>query len=178
MLVSGVFKVKSFEDGDSQGFDRVALCQNMMEDNMETRLYLPPFLRKSECPIDVGSKVWGIADTVTGLGCALYGIDCDHEYWSDADLTFKQTLNVKKSVSMNDTLTVDKATTLKDKCDVTKNITSSTGDIKANVGDVVATTVSLKTHVHTVPTTAIPTAMPNNPAVPAVFPGATTTTPT
>ena len=138
-VVSGVFKVKSFEDGDSQGFDRVALCQNMMEDNMETRLYLPPFMRKSECPIDVGSKVWGIADTVTGLGCALYGIDCDHEYWSDADLTFKQTLNVKKDVTMNAKLTVDNAVTMKNKLDVTMNITSS--------ADVIAQ-VSLNNHMH------------------------------
>ena len=165
MLVSGIFKVKSFEDADSQGFERVALCLNLMEDGMEARLFLPPFVRKSSCSIDVGSKVWGIADTVSGLGCALYGIDCDHEYWSDADLTFKQTLNVKKSVSVEDELTVS------------KDITSSTGDIKATVGDCVATTISLKTHTHTVPTTPIPTAAPNNPAVPPVFPGAVTTTP-
>jgi hypothetical protein len=178
MLVSGFFKVLKLEDGDAQGFERVALCQNLMEEGMTSRLYLPPFMRKSECAIAEGSKVWGISDTVSGLGVALYGTDCDCEYWSDADLNFKQTLTVDKSVSMNDTLTVEKATALHDKCDVTKNITSSTGNITASVGDVKATTISLKTHVHAVPTTAIPTAMPNNPAIPAVFPGATTTTPT
>lgn len=138
MLVSGFFKVLKLEDGDAQGFERVALCQNLMEEGMTSKLYLPPFLRKSECAIAEGSKVWGISDTVSGLGVALYGIDCDCEYWSDADLTFKQTL------------TVEKATTLNDKCDVKKDITSSTGDIKASVGDVVATTVSLKNHVHPV----------------------------
>lgn len=140
MLVSGFFKVVKFEDGDAQGFERVALCQNLMEEGMTSKLYLPPFLRKSECAIAEGSKVWGISDTVSGLGVALYGIDCDCEYWSDADLTFKQTL------------TVEKATTLNDKCDVKKDITSSTGDIKASVGDVVATTVSLKSHTHQIVT--------------------------
>ena len=136
MLVSGFFKVVKLEDGDAQGFERVALCQNLMEEGMTSRLYLPPFMRKSECAIAEGSKVWGISDTVSGLGVALYGTDCDCEYWSDADLNFKQTL------------TVEKATTLNDKCDVKKDITSSTGDIKASVGDVVATTVSLKSHTH------------------------------
>lgn len=140
MLVSGFFKVLKLEDGDAQGFERVALCQNLMEEGMTSKLYLPPFLRKSECAIAEGSKVWGISDTVSGLGVALYGTDCDCEYWSDADLTFKQTL------------TVEKATTLNDKCDVKKDITSSTGDIKASVGDVVATTVSLKSHTHQIVT--------------------------
>ena len=136
MLVSGFFKVLKLEDGDAQGFERVALCQNLMEEGMTSRLYLPPFMRKSECAIAKGSKVWGISDTVSGLGVALYGTDCDCEYWSDADLTFKQTL------------TVEKATTLHDKLDVTKDITSTTGNITAVKGDCIATTVSLKSHTH------------------------------
>lgn len=138
MLVSGFFKVLKLEDGDAQGFERVALCQNLMEEGMTSRLYLPPFVRRSECEIKEGSKLWGISDSVSGLGVALYGTDCDYSYWCNADLTFKQTL------------TVEKSTTLNDKCDVKKDITSSTGDIKANAGDVVATTVSLKNHVHPV----------------------------
>lgn len=136
MLVSGFFKVLKLEDGDAQGFERVALCQNLMEEGMTSRLYLPPFVRRSECEIKEGSKLWGISDSVSGLGVALYGTDCDYSYWCDADLNFKQTL------------TVEKATTLNDKCNVKKDITSSTGDIKASVGDVVATTVSLKNHKH------------------------------
>lgn len=136
MLVSGFFKVLKLEDGDAQGFERVALCQNLMEEGMTSRLYLPPFMRKSECAIAKGSKVWGISDTVSGLGVALYGTDCDCEYWSDADLNFKQTL------------TVEKATTLHDKLDVTKDITSTTGNITAVKGDCIATTVSLKSHTH------------------------------
>lgn len=140
MLVSGFFKVLKLEDGDAQGFERVALCQNLMEEGMTSRLYLPPFVRRSECEIKEGSKLWGISDSVSGLGVALYGTDCDYSYWCNADLTFKQTL------------TVEKATTLNDKCDVKKDITSSTGDIKASVGDVVATTLSLKSHTHQIVT--------------------------
>ena len=34
MLVSGFFKVLKLEDGDAQGFERVALCQNLMEEGM------------------------------------------------------------------------------------------------------------------------------------------------
>jgi hypothetical protein len=107
-----------------------------MEENLETRLYLPPYLRPSRCDIKAGSKVFGFADTTTGIGAALAGIDCD--------VTFTD----KNNYHYTKTLTVDGACNFKDKLDVSKNITSSTGDIKANVGDVVATTVSLKNHKH------------------------------
>lgn len=166
-IISGIFIVDELKDKDAEGFERVARVHNQMEDHLTADCFLPPYVRPSQCKIKAGSKVFAFVDTVTGLGVALYGFD-------DADVDF---IN-RNNYTFAETLTVEKATTLKDKCDVTKNITSSTGDIKASVGDVVATTVSLKTHVHTVPTTPIPTAMPNNPAVPAVFPGATTTTPT
>ena len=178
MLVSGIFIIDELKEKDAEGFESVARAHNQMEENITADLYLTPYLRPSRCDIKAGSKVWGIADTVTGYGAALAGIDCDVTFTDKNNYHYTKTLTVDGACDFKDTLTVDKATTMKDKLDVTKNITSSTGDIKANVGDVVATTVSLKTHVHTVPTTAIPTAMPNNPAVPAVFPGATTTTPT
>ena len=167
MVISGIFIVDELKDKDIEGFERVARVHNQMEDHLTADCFLPPYVRPSQCKIKAGSKVFAFVDTVTGLGVALYGFD-------DADVDF---IN-RNNYTFTETLTVDKATTMKDTLTVDKNITSSTGDIKASVGDVVATTVSLKTHVHTVPTTAIPTAMPNNPAVPAVFPGATTTTPT
>lgn len=179
MLVSGIFIIDELKEKDAEGFERVARVHNQMEDHLTADCFLPPYVRPSQCKIKAGSKVFAFVDTVTGLGVALYGFDdADVDFINRNNYTFTETLTVDKATTLKDTLTVDKATTLKDKCDVTKNITSRTGDIKANVGDVVATTVSLKTHVHTVPTTPIPTAMPNNPAVPAVFPGATTTTPT
>jgi hypothetical protein len=136
MIISGVFIVNSLETKDSEGFETVALCHNQMEENLETRLYLPPYLRPSRCDIKAGSKVFGFADTTTGIGAALAGIDCD--------VTFTD----KNNYHYTKTLTVDGACDFKDKLDVTKAITSSTGDIKANVGDVVATTVSLKNHKH------------------------------
>lgn len=136
MIISGVFIVNSLETKDSEGFETVALCHNQMEENLETRLYLPPYLRPSRCDIKAGSKVFGFADTTTGIGAALAGIDCD--------VTFED----KNNYHFAKTLTVDGACNFKDKLDVSKNITSSTGDIKANVGDVVATTVSLKNHKH------------------------------
>jgi hypothetical protein len=136
MIISGVFIVNSLETKDSEGFETVALCHNQMEENLETRLYLPPYLRPSRCDIKAGSKVFGFADTTTGIGAALAGIDCD--------VTFTD----KNNYHYTKTLTVDGACNFKDKLDVSKNITSSTGDIKANVGDVVATTVSLKNHKH------------------------------
>jgi hypothetical protein len=136
MIISGVFIVNSLETKDSEGFETVALCHNQMEENLETRLYLPPYLRPSRCDIKAGSKVFGFADTTTGIGAALAGIDCD--------VTFED----KNNYHYTKTLTVDGACDFKDKLDVTKAITSSTGDIKANVGDVVATTVSLKNHKH------------------------------
>lgn len=172
MLVSGFFKVLKLEDGDAQGFERVALCQNLMEEGMTSRLYLPPFMRKSECAIAKGSKVWGISDTVSGLGVALYGTDCDCEYWSDADLNFKQTL------------TVEKATTLHDKLDVTKDITSTTGNITAVKGDCIATTVSLKSHTHQILTmtqvdvATLATAVMAGGAAPVTFATFYTITPT
>jgi len=136
MIISGVFIVNSLETKDSEGFETVALCHNQMEENLETRLYLPPYLRPSRCDIKAGSKVFGFADTTTGIGAALAGIDCD--------VTFTD----KNNYHYTKTLTVDGVCNFKDKLDVSKNITSSTGDIKANVGDVVATTVSLKNHKH------------------------------
>lgn len=166
MLVSGIFIIDELKEKDAEGFESVARAHNQMEENITADLYLTPYLRPSRCDIKAGSKVWGIADTVTGYGAALAGIDCDVTFTDKNNYHYTKTLTVDGACDFKDTLTVD------------KNITSSTGDIKANVGDCIATTVSLKTHVHTVPTTAIPTAMPNNPAVPAVFPGATTTTPT
>lgn len=119
MLISGVFKVVGFEDKDTQQSERIIKVQNAMDSGMEARLFCPPYLRKTECDIKIGSTVWGIADTVSGQGCALFGLSCDYSYWVDADLTFKKSLTVKD-------------------------------DIKSQSGDVIATTVSLQNHIHTV----------------------------
>jgi len=136
-IISGIFIVDELKDKDAEGFERVARVHNQMEDHLTADCFLPPYVRPSQCKIKAGSKVFAFVDTVSGLGVALYGFD-------DADVDF---IN-RNNYTFTETLTVEKATTLKDKLDVSKNITSSTGDIKANVGDVVATTVSLKNHKH------------------------------
>ena len=79
-----------------------------------------------------------------GKGFAIFGQeDADYQYFLDADLEIQKTL------------TVDGAAALKDKLDVTKDITSSNGDVKAG-------SISLKTHTHpatlSVSTTGSPTA--------------------
>ena len=71
-------------------------------------------------------------DEVSGIGCAMMGIgDADFGYFYDADI------QVKKK------FTVDGATALNDKLDVTKDITSANGDVKAG-------SISLKTHTHSI----------------------------
>ena len=135
----GFFTIVEFiGDDDVAGFKVQAKVKSQMNENIIGFLWLPPYLRQGQSNIDKGSTVWGILDEVTGLGCAMLGIgDADFGYFYDADI------QVKKK------LTVD------DKLDVTKDITSSSGDVKAG-------SISLKTHTHpatlSVSTTGSPTA--------------------
>lgn len=121
----GFFTIVEFiGDDDVAGFKVQAKVKSQMNENIIGFLWLPPYLRQGQSNIDKGSTVWGILDEVTGLGCAMMGIgDADFGYFYDADI------QVKKK------LTVD------DKLDVTKDITSSSGDVKAG-------SISLKTHTH------------------------------
>lgn len=121
----GFFTIVEFMgDDDTAGFKVQAKVKSQMNENIIGVLWLPPHLRQGQSNIDVDSTVWGILDEVTGLGCAMMGIgDADFGYFYDADI------QVKKK------LTVD------DKLDVTKDITSSSGDVKAG-------SISLKTHTH------------------------------
>ena len=130
MIISGIFTIDELKDEDAGGFNRVAEVHNDMDKDMCFELFLTPYLRASQCKIKSGSKVWGIADTVTGMGTALFGFeDADVDYINRAEYHYTKTL------------TVDGAVTMKDKLDVTK-------DIKSTSGDVVATTISLKGHTH------------------------------
>ena len=138
MVTTGFFKILKFlDDGkDVQGYQTRVLVESCMSDGFKCTLFLPPYMRKVSTSIDTGSKVFGVCDTVTGWGAALYCEDSDFDYHFDAD------------VLINKTLTVDKAVTMKDTLDVTKDIRSKTGNIKAVLGDCIATTISLKTHTH------------------------------
>lgn len=115
----GYFIVKSFTGAkDSAGFDTAIIGANKMDMNITATLYLPPYLRKSQCNIGVGDTVFGIVDDITGIGCALFGENsADFQYFIDADLSVKKGLTV------------------------TNDITSTTGDVKTN-------TVSLNDHWH------------------------------
>ena len=146
MVQLGFFKILKFlnEGKDSQGYQTRALVESCMVSEWQCVLFLPPYLRKVSTSIDVGSVVFGISDSVTGKGAALYSEDADFSYFWNADVTINKTLTVDKSVKMNDTL------------DVVKDVTVSTGNIKASVGDVQAgpKAISLVSHTHAV--TALP----------------------
>ena len=146
MVQLGFFKILKFlnEGKDSQGYQTRALVESCMVAEWQCVLYLPPYLRKVSTSIDVGSTIFAVADSVTGKGAALYSEDADFSYFWNADVTINKTLTVEKSVTMNDTL------------DVVNDLTVSTGNIKANTGDVQAgpKAISLVSHTHAV--TALP----------------------
>ena len=146
MVQLGFFKIVKFlnEGKDAQGYQTRALAESCMVSEWKCVLFLPPYLRKVSSSIDVGSIVFCIADSVIGKGCALYSEDSDFAYFWNADVT------------INKTLTVDKSVTMRDTSDVVKDVTVSTGNVKANIGDVQAgaKAISLISHTHAV--TALP----------------------
>lgn len=146
MVNLGFFKIIKFldEGKDTQGYQTRVLAESCMVAEWKCILFLPPHMRKVSSSIDVGSIIFGIADSVIGKGCALYSEDADFAYFLDADITINKTLTVDGSVTMNDTL------------DVVKDVTVSAGNIKASVGDVHAgaKATSLISHTHAV--TALP----------------------
>lgn len=153
MVQLGFFKIIKFldEGKDSQGYQTRALVESCMVSEWQCVLYLPPHMRKVSSSIDAGSVVFGIADSVIGKGCALYSEDADFSYFWNANVTINKTLTVDESVTMND------------KLNVAKDVTVSTGNIKANIGDVQAGSkaISLISHTHAV--TALPCLPPGPP---------------
>lgn len=121
----GFFKIKAFgNDKDLQGFSTSASVCSDMDSRIEGTLFLPPYLRKGQCNISEGSKVFAVMDDTTGFGVALYGVDgADFGYFFDADI------DVKKSLKVDDSIT-------------------AVNDIKSTIGDVKAKTYSLSTHTH------------------------------
>ena len=152
MVQLGFFKIVKFLDEckDTQGYQTRVLAESCMVPEWQSVLYLAPYLRKVSSSIDTGSIVFGISDSVIGKGCALYSEDADFSYFWNADVTINKTLTVDKSVTMNDTL------------DVANDVTVSTGNIKANIGDVQAGSkaISLISHTHAV--TALPCLSPTS----------------
>lgn len=152
----GFFIVEQLDGEDAQGAAFMAKVKSQMNAAIKGTLFLPPYLRPNQCNIAADSVLFGCLDEIIGKGFAIFGQeDADYQYFLDADLEIQKTL------------TVDGATALKDKLDVTKKITGSDAieaskDIKSTSGDVVATSISLKTHTHpatlSVSTTGSPTA--------------------
>lgn len=149
MVQLGFFKIIKFlnEGKDTQGYQTRVLVESCMVSQWQCVLFLPPHMRKVSSSIDVGSVVFGVADSVIGKGCALYSETADFSYFWNADVTINKTLTVDKSVTMNDTLDVVKDVTVS-----TGNIKASVGNITASVGDVQAgpKATSLISHTHAV----------------------------
>ena len=105
----GYFIVDGFTgEKDSAGFDTQINASNRMDMNTKNTLYLPPYLRKSQCNISIGDTVFGIVDDVTGIGCALFGENAaDFKYFFDADIEIKRGLNVADDVVADDISLVD-----------------------------------------------------------------------
>lgn len=133
----GFFTIVEFMgDEDAAGFNVQAKVKSQMNENIIGILWLPPHLRQGQSNIDVDSTVWGIMDEVSGLGCAMMGIgDADFGYFYDADIQVKKKFTVDGEATFNDKVTMS------DALDVTKDIQSTSGDVKAGA-------ISLKTHTH------------------------------
>ena len=82
MVQLGFFKIVKFldEGKDSQGYQTRALVESCMVSEWQCVLFLPPHLRKVSTSIDVGSVVFGVADSVIGKGCALYSFKSRPSY--------------------------------------------------------------------------------------------------
>lgn len=115
----GFFIVEAFAgDNDSAGYKTQIKAANRMDMNIHVNLYLPPYLRRSQCNIGVGDVVFGIVDDVTGIGFAVFGEgNADYQYFIDANVTIKKSLTVQKDITSTD-------------------------------GDVIADGISLQDHIH------------------------------
>ncbi len=143
-------------DDDAAGFKVQAKVKSQMNENIIGVMWLPPHIRQGQSNIDADSTVWGILDEVSGVGCAMMGVgDADFGYFYDADIQVKKKLTVDGETALNDKLDVAKKITGSDAIEASKDISSSSGDVKAG-------TISLKTHTHpatlSVSTTGSPTA--------------------
>ena len=120
----GYFKILQLEGSDAAGSAVTAQVESVMDDGILGTLYLPPYLRPTQCGIAQGSIVWGIMDDTSGIGCALWGQDCDFDYTVRADLHLTKSLQID-----GDT-------------------TSQSGSFTTTTGDVVVQGVSLTKHTH------------------------------
>lgn len=92
----GYFEITEFLDGtDAAGAAFRARAKGVPDSGKVADLYLPPYLRKTQCDIDNGSRVFAVVDDVTGLGAALFGENgADFGYFVNADLRIDGGLSV------------------------------------------------------------------------------------
>lgn len=135
----GYWIVDSLDGGDAQDAPHLAHVHSQMNPAMMGTMYLPPYLRPTQCGIVKDSVLFGCIDDVTGKGFAMYGEgDADFQYFFDADVEIKKKLDVVGKITASDDL------------DVSGDIKSTGGDIEASAGDVKAGSVSLQKHTHTI----------------------------
>lgn len=117
----GFYKISEFRGSkDVAGANTQALVTSEMDPNIKAIVYLPPYARKTQSNISIGSIVLAVVDDVTGIGAVLFGKDdADFQYFFDANIEIKKRLDVQN-------------------------------DIKSISGDVIATTISLQNHIHLV----------------------------
>ena len=126
----GYFTILALEgEKDRAGAYTMARAKAAPDTGLVAFLYLPPYMRTTQCGIGQNSRVFGVVDNVSGFGAALFGAgDADFGYFVDADV------EIKKGLKVHD------------------NIESTSGDIKADAGDVLAGAISLQDHVHPITT--------------------------
>lgn len=126
----GYFTILALEgEKDRAGAYTMARAKAAPDTGLVAYLYLPPYLRTTQCGIGQNSRVFGVVDNVSGFGAALFGAgDADFGYFFNADV------EIKKGLTVHD------------------DITSTAGDVKA--GDPPAAAISLRDHVHPI-TTAV-----------------------
>lgn len=126
----GYWVVDGLDGSDAQGSPCMARVHSQMAAEMRGTVYLPPYLRPAQCGISQNSVLFGCVDEVTGKGFAIFGDgEADFQYFFDADVKIKKKLSVDDAVDFSKTLEVSE-------------------DIKSTGGDVKAGTISLKNHTH------------------------------
>ena len=105
----GYFIVEGFTgETDSAGFETQIKVSNQMDMNLKGVLFLPPYLRKGQCNISEGDKVFGIVDDTSGLGVAVCGLsNSDFGYFFDANIQIKQKLTVESTITCNADVTAN-----------------------------------------------------------------------
>lgn len=122
----GYFIVESFTGTTDGANSQTQInASNKMDMNIKCILFLPPYLRKTQCYISEGDTVFGIVDDVSGLGVALCGIDAaDFGYFFDADIQVKQNLSITGNAAVGGNSTVNGNSAISGDSTISGNVTA------------------------------------------------------